>query len=38
MDITFNKWFEIVIKVKLEIHISQNFTKLGLVQLSSPAG
>ena len=36
--ITFNQWFEIIIKEKLEIHISQNFTKLGLVQLSSPAG
>ena len=36
--ITFNPWFEIIIKEKLEIHISQNFTKLGLVQLSSPAG
>ena len=36
--ITFNQWFEIIIKVKLEIHISQNFTKLGLVQLSNPAG
>ena len=36
--ITFNQWFVIIIKVKLEIRISQNFTKLGLAQLSSPAG
>ena len=36
--ITFNQWFEIIIKVKLEIRISQNLTKLGLAKLSSPAG